>query len=81
MTPTHGSVESRCVKMLFEIEGYNMARLCANTVQGCLLEEIAARGLSLFLAGRDKRGEAGTRGGRTWAPRCGQGSGRVFGIA
>ena len=53
-----------------------MARLCANTLQGCLLEEIAARGLSLLLAGRDKRGEASARGGRTWAPRCGQGSGK-----
>ena len=59
--------------MLFEIEGHNMARLCADTLRGDLLGEVGAQDLYLLLARRDKRGEAGAREGRTWAPICGQG--------
>ena len=33
--------------------------------------EVAARGLSLLLARRDKRGEPGACGGCTWTPMCG----------
>ncbi len=65
MTPPLGRVESRCMKMLFEIEGYNMARLYPDTLRGGLLGEVGARDLSLLLARRDTRGEPGARGGAT----------------
>ncbi len=65
MTPPHRRVESRRVKMLLEIEGHNVARLCANTFHGGLLEEVIARGVSLLLARRDTRREPGVRGGAT----------------
>jgi len=72
MAPAHRRVESRCVEMLLEIDGQDVARSFNDFSQGGLLMNVAVRGLSLLLAGRDKRGEPGTRRGSSLTPECGR---------
>ena len=65
MAPAHGRVESRCLKMLLEIEGQDMTRCRAVPLHGGLLKEVVVRVFSLLQVGKDRGGEPDARKGAT----------------